>query len=156
MTVPTATQNGLVKLNSTDANVPLLAIEAANEIDELIEGRPAELQSVARLAEVLKQSFPLGGAGGGTKGGGTDFVDSGTVTVFSQALDEYCHGRTISTMKELVEHAIEIVKTLETAKKDSPTAGLEKLRDFCIALSSAASAFQESVFEIAPDNPLHT
>ena len=147
----TETQNGRVQLSSTDANVPLLAIEAANEIDELIEGRQTTLDSVVRLAEVLKQSFRLD-----QPGVRQSFVDSGSVAVLSQAIDELSAGHRVSTVKELVEHATEIVKTLETSKTSSPTESLEKMRDFCIALASAATAYQQSIFEMRPSNPLRS
>lgn len=147
----TSNQNGQVRLNSVEAKVPLLAIEAANELDELIEGRQAKLESVTRLADVLKQSFPFEVCGTSPA-----FIDSGTVAVFSQAMDESSCGRSASTVAELVENAMEIVKSLETSKTSSAGKSLERLRDFCIALSSAASAYQESVFEMVPENPLRS
>jgi hypothetical protein len=147
----TATQRGHVQLSSMDANVPLLSIEAANEIDELIAGRQTTLVSVVRLAEVLKQSFRLD-----QFDARHSFVDSGSVAVFSQAMDELSAGHGVSTVKELVQHAVEIVKTLEASKTDSPAASLEKMRDFCIALSSAATAYQQSIFEMTPSNPLRS
>jgi len=144
----TISQNGRVQLSSTDANIPLLAIEAANELDEIIEGRPSTLESVARLADVLKQSFQLDQAFEPRQ----NFVDSGTVAVFSQAIDESA-GRRVTTMEELVKQAMEIVKTLEASASGKQ---LEKIRDFCIALSSAAEAYQQSIFEMRPLNPLRT
>jgi len=146
----TTAQNGRVQLGSTDANVPLLSIEAANELDELIEGRATTLESVARLAEVLKQSFQLD-----PSEARRSFVDSGTVAVFSQAIDESSSGNSVSTMQELVQQATEIVKTLETAT-GGPTQELEKLRDFCIALANASTAYQQSIFEMRPSDPLRS
>ena len=148
MAASTISQNGRVQLSSTDANIPLLAIEAANELDEIIEGRPSTLESVARLADVLKQSFQLDQAFEPRQ----NFVDSGTVAVFSQAIDESA-GRRVTTMEELVKQAMEIVKTLEASASGKQ---LEKIRDFCIALSSAAEAYQQSIFEMRPLNPLRT
>jgi hypothetical protein len=147
----TATQNGRVQLSSTDANVPLLAIEAANELDELIEGRTTTLESVARLVEVLKQSFRLDASEARRS-----FVDSGTVAVFSQAIDESSVGHGVSTVPELVQQATEIVKTLETSAKDKRAKGLETMRDFCIALANASTAYQQSIFEMRPSNPLRS
>jgi hypothetical protein len=151
VTATTAESNGRVQLSSTDANVPLLAIEAANELDELIEGRAATLSSVVRLVEVLRKSFRLD-----PSGGRQTFVDSGTVAVFSQAIDEFACGSGVSTVGELVQQAMEIVKTLETSAAGSQTAGLERMRDFCIALASAATAYQQSIFEMRPSNPLRS
>jgi hypothetical protein len=144
----TAKQNGRVQLSSTDVNIPLLAVEAANELDELIEGRTTTLESVSRLADVVKQSFRLGQSFEPRQ----NFVDSGTVAVFSQAIDESAR-RKVTTMQELVKQAMEIVRTLESS---APGMNLEGTRDFCIALSSAAAAYQQSIFEMRPLNPLRT
>lgn len=151
MTATTASQNGRVQLSSTNANIPLLAIEAANELDELIEGRTTELESVNRLAEVLRQSFRPD-----PSGERQSFVDSGTIAVFSQAIDELSAGKGVSTVNELVQQAMEIVKTLETSATGGPAQELEKIRDFCIALASAATAYQQSIFEMRPSNPLRS
>lgn len=151
MTVATANQNGRVQLGSTDANIPLLAIQAANELDELVQGRKTEFQAVKRLAEVMKQSFPIE-----SPSGGTAFVDSGTVAVLSQAMDELPDGPRASTMSELVDYALRVVKDLETFESASPTENLKAMRDFCIALASAASAYQQSIFEMAPTDPLRS
>jgi len=147
----TTMQNGHVQLSSTDANVPLLAIEAANEIDELIEGRETTLDSVDRLAEVLKQSFRLN-----QPNERHSFIDSGSVAVFSQAMDELPARQEVSTVKELVQRALKIVNTLETYKTGSPDKSLREMRDFCIALASAATTYQQSIFEMRPSNPLRS
>jgi hypothetical protein len=144
-------QNEPVQLSSTGANVPLLAIEAASEIDELIEGRKTRLDSVTRLAEVLKLSFRLD-----EPGERQNFIDSGSVAVFSKAIDELSVGQGVSTVKELAQQAMKVVNDLETSQKGSPTATLEQMRDFCIALASAATAYQQSIFEMKPANPLRS
>ena len=151
MTIATANQNGRVQLSSSDANIPLLAIQAANELDELVEGRKTEFQAVQRLTEVLKQSFPIQSPVG-TAG----FVDSGTVAVFSQAMDELPGGPRASTMKDVVDYALGLVRNLETFGSGSPAGDLKAMRNFCIALASAASAYQQSIFEMAPADPLRS
>ncbi len=147
-----AIQNGMAELSSTDANIPLLAIEAANELDELVEGRHSSLESVARLAEILKRSFRLDQAGGRHQ----SFVDSGTVAVFSQAIDGSAAGERISSIDDLVARAVEIVDALEKSAAGNEGQSLKKMRDFCIALSKAAAAYQQSVYEMRPSHPFRT
>jgi hypothetical protein len=144
--------NENVELSSTEANVPLLAIEAANELDELIEGRITDLNSVKGLAEILRRSFKLGQPIGQKQG----FVDSGTVAVFSQAIDESVTGHQIVTLDDLVARALEIVNNLENTAAGKDDIGINKMRDFCIALSNSAAAYQQSVYELRPSHPFRT
>jgi hypothetical protein len=141
-----------LELSSTDANIPLLAIEAANELDEIIEGRSTTTESVHRLADLLKKSFRLQSASGAVD----SFVDSGTVAVFSHAIDESAPGSNVATLDGLIKRATEIVGTLEKSSSGSVKSGLVTLRDFCIALSSAAAAYQQSVFELRPTHPFQS
>jgi hypothetical protein len=144
-------ENDQIELSSTDANIPLLAIQAANELDEIIEGRATPLDSVRRLADVLKKSFRLPP----TTGAVNCFVDSGTVAVFSHAIDESGPGGDVATLEDLIKRATEIVSTLETSTNGGDHSGLGSLRDFCIALSGAAAAYQQSIFELRPAHPFH-
>ncbi len=151
MKIFTEIQNMPVQLTGENANLPLLAIEAANELDELIEGRKTSLDSVEQLAGTLKTSFRLD-----SNGPGRSFVDSGAVAVFAQAIDEICADKTVSTVEQLVRRAQEIVQGLESSAKGSPNQGLAEMRDFCIALANAATAYQQSIFEMRPLNPLRS
>jgi hypothetical protein len=139
----TAKLNKHVSASSADANMPLLAIRAAREIDELIEGRETTLDSVALLAEVLKRSFRLD-----QPDAMQNLIDSGRAAVFLQAMDELSAGHGALTVKELDRQATEIVNALETCKWGSPVKILEKMRGFCTALASGATAYQQSVFEM--------
>jgi hypothetical protein len=147
-----ASQNDRIELGSQEANIPRLAIEAANELDELVEGRPTGLDAVKRLAVVLKRSFQIDQSGEKREA----FVDSGTVAVFSQAVDEVAAGAHITTISELVARAVEIVKGLEDSISNSENQGLKKMRDFCIALSNAAAAYQQSIDEMQPSHPFRS
>jgi hypothetical protein len=143
-------QNDQIELTSADANIPLLAIEAANDLDELIEGRQASPNAVRRLAQILRQSFRLDVPGGTRQ----CFVESGAVAVFSHAVDEVASGPAVSNLQELAVRATEVVIGLEASASGAGVEGLEKMRAFCIALSRAASAYQHSIFEMGPSNPL--
>ena len=135
------------ELGSVDLNIPLLALEAANELDDLIYKRETPLQAVERLTEILRHSFSIGATGPET------FVDSGTVAVFSEALSEAQPGAKLTTMDELKERAGEIVGDFDITGTGSDPARLETLRDFCIALSASAASFRNSVYEAQPPHP---
>jgi hypothetical protein len=152
MTEANSIASGRIDLSSTEANIPLLAIEAANELDEFTEGRATSFDYVKRLAEILKKSFRLDQKSEHRQ----SFVDSGTVAVFSQAIDYLAPGEQISTLEELAQRAMEIVSGLEQSASSQEKFDLKKMRDFCIALSNAAAAYQQSIYEMRPSHPFRT
>lgn len=143
------TQEQEIELSSTAANIPLVAAQAANELDELIEGRASSFNAVKGLADILKKSFRLDAAFERQ----SSFIDSGSVAVFAQAFDEVSAGHEISSVDDLIKRAVEIVKSLEKSSSDGEHGGVKALRDFCIALSNAAAAYQQSVYDMRPSHP---
>ena len=61
-----------------DSRVSKLALEAANQIDELMQGRHFEIGPVQKFAELITDSFTLDSGREAQS-----FVDSGTVALFS-------------------------------------------------------------------------
>jgi hypothetical protein len=113
----------------SDARVSKVALEAANQIDELIKGRNFDIAPVLELAELIKTSFAIDSETEGKK-----FVDSGAVALFLQATDE--HPKNIG---ELVSRAMNIATDLKNTAIEGTN--LQQLRDFCLAISSAARSF---------------
>lgn len=137
--------NNHVELNSFDSNVPLLAIEAANELDELIVGRGKSLDAVARLTALVQHS-----------GDPKSFLDSGAVAVFSEAIGEIDGPQQVKTIDELIARLKTIAGDLNLAKAalaQNDPAQLQKLRAFCLALAASAASFRNSVYEVHPPHP---
>jgi hypothetical protein len=141
---PLSTQ---AELSNFELNVPLLAIKAANELDELMVGRSSGLTAVEQLTGRLDRSFPV------TSTDQNSFVDSETVAVFSEAISGI---EEVKTIEDLVARTREIAGNLKIvnvvlAKNDQEQ--LRKLRAYCLALASAAASFRNSVYEARPQHP---
>jgi hypothetical protein len=73
-------------MGRTDANIPRLAMQAANELAEFIEGRKPTADSARHLADVLKKTFhlqPIAAAGAVTS-----VADADAGAVFTHAMSE--------------------------------------------------------------------
>lgn len=90
-------ENEQFELGSTDPNIPRLAIQAANKLDELIQRRKTASDSARRLADVLKKSFRLQPVSAAVDGA----VNPGTAAVFSPAMDQSAPGGKVSTVAHL-------------------------------------------------------
>jgi hypothetical protein len=121
--------NGIVD-RPADLRLSRTALEAANQIDELISNRKFDPRPVNELAKMISESFSLEEGGIGSN----SFIDSGTVAVFLTASE----GETVTSMSDLVTKATEIVRKLQKPAEDKD--GLKGLREFCLALASAAAA----------------
>lgn len=138
-------------LASFDSNVPLLAIEAANEIDELVVGRNVPLNAVRQLTEVLQHSFPSDSGNGQNY-----FVDSGSVAVFSEAFNGVSGTGAISSLEQLRERVRAFKAALHVAKPASNEGEIEQLKNLralCLALASSAASFRNSIYEAHPPHP---
>lgn len=146
--LPAQSGHNHLELTSFDSNVPLLAIEAANELDELIVGRGGSLDAVERLKALVQRSFPT------HPENAKSFLDSGTVAVFSEAFSEIDRPKQVKTVDELKKRAKEIEAALNLLDKSTndPTL-LKKLRAFCLALAASAASFRNSVYEVHPPHP---
>lgn len=135
------------EIGTLQINIPLLAIEAADQLDDLALGQGTSSDAIESLADNLRRSFLFG------EEGQAGFVDSGTVAVLCDAFNGFQPERQITTMEELIKRALEIVGELDAASAKPNITQLEKMRDFCIALSAAAASFRNSVYEQQPSHP---
>jgi len=132
----------LPALTSTTANIPRLAIDAANELDEMQHGRLAESTSAKRLAEILTHSFSNGSNGKKT----TDVtVKSGTIAVFCNALENLgAQPACTNNFQDLTAEALKYAKNLSVNPSQDKKA-FEDAKQFCIALAKAAAGYRQSV-----------
>jgi len=137
-----------LELSSSGDDIPFLAIQAADELDELSRKKKSALVAVKKLGDVLKNSFPMTTAGQSKR----RFVDSSNVAVFSRAIDKWDPQNQISSTQDLVTHATRIVKRLEGSAKGAKgkRTEYEEMRDFCLALATAAASYRESLEEFKP------
>lgn len=130
-------------------DLPLLACQAAIELDNYILGKSSELNAVNRLGRVLRDSI-------GTAEGATleeTFLDPSTVAVMTRALDASRWSKDLRTIKELIQEAAHIANNLESPSTDSAKHVLEKMREFCATLSICASSYLQSIQETRAPHP---
>lgn len=149
MNTPNGKVGDVLELSSPVGNIPLLAIQAAEELDELARGRQSPSGSVAKIISVIRNSLFTNDAGAKKS-----FVDSTNITVFSRAYDGWVPENKIATTSKLVLKAKEIVKSLEQSSGAHKKADLEKLRDFCLALATATASYGEAIDDFRPSQSL--
>jgi hypothetical protein len=132
----------LPALTSTTANIPRLAIDAANELDEVLHGRLTESTSAKRLAEILTHSFSNGNNGKKT----TDVtVKSGTIAVFCNALESLGSQPACTNFQDVTAEALKYAKNLSVGNPSEDRKAFENAKQFCIALAKAAAGYRQSV-----------
>jgi hypothetical protein len=125
-------QDAKATLNPKDRHLALLAVQAADEIDELrSSGNPSGLGSVKSLAELLTQTFSA-----------RREVDSGAVALFYHALGDSQWGGETGTVGDLVARVKEVADGLETASVTTEDVRLERVRVFCLALANAVIGYR--------------
>jgi hypothetical protein len=127
-------------LTSTTVNIPLLAIDAANELDEMQHGRLKESASAKKLAAILTHSFTNREAPSELT------VKSGTVAVFCNALESLdAGGVQTNNFGDVIAAALKYAKELSPKNRSKDNDALEDAKHFCIALAKAAAGYRESV-----------
>jgi hypothetical protein len=121
-------------LTSPTANVPALAIQAASELDDVIQGRTQNSPASKKLGDLIQAAVPR------KNGNSLISLTSGTVAVFSQAFEEV--QQPINTMSDLVTLVNQVSRELSTT---NPEPDLAKLKQFCLALARAASSYRPAI-----------
>lgn len=136
-------------LRALDPNLPFLASEAAIDIDNLLSNRAEDLTAIETLAKLLTNSMEQGGTGGPPR----SLMDPGTLTVLGQALAEARSSQALQKMEDLLTEAARIAGSLSSHDLKEKPDELERLRDFCVALSRAAVAYHKSIGDLRPSHP---
>ena len=138
-------------LTSTTVNIPRLAADAANELDEMQHGHLKESASAKKLAEILTRSFSNGANG---KKMTELTVKSGTVAVFCNALENLGAGAGhTGNFPDVISAALKYAKTLAAKNASNDKNALAEAKLFCIALAKAAAGYRESVIDLQIQNP---
>ncbi len=132
-----------------DPDLPLLASEAAVDIDNIISDRGVELAAIHSLAEMLSNSIEFKPPNGFTR----SLMDPATETMLGTAMAKVLGKSSPSELKHLLREASSIASELLS---DEPTKDYEKLakaRDFCMTLSKTAVAYNKSIRDLRPSHP---
>ena len=135
-------------LRALDPNLPLLASQAAIELDILIRGKVADLAATKRLASMLSKSIK--GAQEGTE---PKFFDPATATLITSAFRQSEWAAPIQTVTDLVTEATKVAVNLENPSLDANRKSLVQARAFCAALAESAASYLQSRYFQFPTHP---
>jgi hypothetical protein len=124
--------------------LPLLASQAAIELDNLRLEKPRGFESLFRLANYIDDAFR-----GDERGAEISPV---AIALATRAVDSLPDSEAISDYTGLVTGMRNVVKTLRSSSTAEGQPVI-KARDFCIALSSVATAYLQSDYDYRPEHP---
>ncbi len=132
-------------LKISDPDLPFLASEAAIDIDNMLTKNSYDFNAIHLLAERLKNSIQFDAPNASSH----SLMDPATLSVLGEAVAK-------STRKTNNSHKIdnllkEAAKIADLLSKETPIEDreeLEKVREFCVALSRAALAYRKSIRDI--------
>ncbi len=122
-------------LRALDPDLPMLASQAAIELDNIRLGRSDETPAVDRLRGLLENSIESDPSAPGHRA----LIDSTTVTLIERALSD-SYQTAPKTLDELLQKACEVADNLKTPVATQ----IERVRAFCVALSRCASYYQST------------
>jgi hypothetical protein len=129
-------------LDAFDPGLSFLASQAAVALDNLLLGKPSEMQAVKLLGARLAHSTEEIEGGEGRR----SLMDPATISVFSNAIA--ASGiRPIHTLPELAFEAWRLAEDLQKSQSTSEKHRLELLRTFCSHLANSVLAHEQSNFD---------
>ena len=139
------------RLRALNPDIPMLASQAAIELDNLRLGRHPQLGAVARLGKLLTNSVEKDHAAGTTRA----LMDPATMAVIGQALGNIDGTRAVKTLDQLLEQAWDLALNLKGVGAGEKPAdmSIDMLRDFCVALSDCALSYVQSIRDLQPSHP---
>jgi hypothetical protein len=146
MELPTAS----IRLRALDPELPMLAAQAAMELDNYKSSGDTDFDAVKILSQRLNNSFQNGGAAAVPR---KALLDSSTVSLLGRALNYSSQAEKVSTIDQLDKELWDLAQRLakvEAAPADQP---IEKIRDFCVALSECASSYRQAFHDLRPSHP---
>lgn len=119
---------------ATDREIPFLAAQAALELDLLAKRKATSLQNVQRLADLFADANkPV-----------TEYYDPVTSGVVNRALCTY-FAPDVESLTDFDTRNREIGEILSKAAQGDAGTLVDRLRDFCLAISQFSSASQSNV-----------
>jgi hypothetical protein len=128
-------------------DIPLIASDAAIELDELLVGENPSLSNFQHLVRVLPKLLSPNEKGLGG-------IHPAAVVVVSRAFDDANWSVSMNTAAELAREAAHLAAGLQSAQGDSRTEYITKVRDFCLALANTAISYGQSFEDVDSFNDL--
>jgi hypothetical protein len=148
MTATAEISDFTLKLRALDPDLPMLAARAAMELDNYRSSGDRGFFAVKQLSRRLRNSFQSQGAATHKA-----LLDSGTVTLLGRALNSSKWAGDVSTIDQLSAELWEVAERLEGVEGDPGQQPIEKIRDFCVALSECAASYRQAFYDLRPPHP---
>jgi hypothetical protein len=139
-----------LKLRALDPDLPMLAARAAMELDNFKSSGETAFEAVNLLGQRLKNSLQHTNT---MAGGRKALLDSGTASLVGRALNVSNWPSKISTIDQLGNEIWEVAQILEAVVSSPSSEPIEKIRDFCVALSECAASYRQAFHDLRPAHP---
>lgn len=149
MTIAELQKGNKKGLCALDPDLPLLAAEAAVDIDNLLKKNKKDLKAIRNLAERLKNSIEIIPVDNSLHA----LMDPATITVLGEAVEQITRGTSALLIQDLLTVTNRIAENLSDQDLPEKRDQLEETRDFCVALSNAALAYNKSIRDLHPSHP---
>ena len=139
----------MTTINVVDPELPLLVSDAAVELDLLIQGDQPGLEAVRQLGDDLRKTLAKPAKAPPSR---QLHVNTETETILGQAFCD-AGGDPSTILRDLSRYTEEIATQLSSAEPGGRREDLERLREFCLALSRFAAAYRQSMTIALPPHP---
>ena len=136
MTGAPTTLPGYRQMRVSDPELPLIVSRAAIEFDSAIQGKPVEFAAARRLADFLSMALDCSPG----EAGGQRNLDVTVVGIVGQALRDPGTNRPVTTVADVVQEAITIVKGLAEPRRIDAESQFLFLLEFCVAFGNGLIA----------------
>jgi hypothetical protein len=138
------------RLQAFDPDLPMLAAQAAMELDNYQCTGEKGFSAVKELHSQLQNSFAhTGGANPSCK----NLLDSSAVSLLGHALHATSWVKDIATVDQLSGELWGIAQWLGRVETEADQLPIEKIRDFCVALSECAASQRQAFHDLRPFHP---
>jgi hypothetical protein len=148
--MPSTIEITSARLRALDPDLPMLAARAAMELDNFKSTGETAFTAVKDLSARLKNSFENGGS---TSVPYKALLDSSTVTLVGRALNSSKWAGNVSTIDQLSSELWDVAQRLEQVEIAPAEQPIEKIRDFCVALSECAASYRQAFHDLRPSHP---
>jgi hypothetical protein len=139
-----------IKLRALDPELPMLAAQAAMELDNYKSSGEIDFAAVKKLSLRLNNSFQSGVSAAEPR---KALLDSGTVSLLGHAFNSSSRTDKISTIDQLSKELWDVAQRLEKVEAAPAEQPIEKIRDFCVALSECAASYRQTFHDLRPAHP---
>ncbi len=125
------------------SDIPLLASQAAFELDQVLRGKQSNIESAKLLGEYIKGSVSSSAPTN------SRFNNSSSENLLYLALSE-SGAEPLQTMEYLLKRLLKWLEILNSLIHLMPKRSLQYMRKFCVALAQAALAQKKNLSDLQP------